>query len=63
MYSVTNDKIRTTLFPQVKCWPDLAILGIVCGLFLFSHIAAVSFLDPDEGMYGSIAREMAEDGD
>jgi len=63
MYSVTNDEAQTRPFSQVKWWPDLAILCIVCGLFLFSHIGAVSFLDPDEGMYGSIAREMAEEGD
>ena len=63
MYSVTNDETQTRSFPRVKWWPDLAILSIVCGLFLFSHIGAVSFLDPDEGMYGSIAREMAEEGD
>jgi len=30
---------------------------------MFSHIGAVRILDPDEGMYGSITREMAEDGD
>ncbi len=63
MYSVTNDKTQARSFLRVKWWPDLAILSIVCGLFLFSHIGAVSFLDPDEGMYGSIAREMAEEGD
>ena len=63
MYSVTNDEAQTRSFARVKWWPDFAILSIVCGLFLFSHIGAVSFLDPDEGMYGSIAREMAEDGD
>ncbi|MCH6546402.1 MAG: glycosyltransferase family 39 protein [Deltaproteobacteria bacterium] len=63
MYSVTNDETQTRSFSRVKWWPDLAILSIVCGLFLFSHIGAVSFLDPDEGMYGSIAREMAEKGD
>jgi len=63
MYSVTNDETLTRSFPRVKWWPDLAILTIVCGLFLFSHLGAVSFLDPDEGMYGSIAREMLEEGD
>lgn len=39
------------------------IFLIIAVPFLFGGLAATSFLDPDEGMYGSIAREMAETGD
>ena len=42
---------------------DLALVLIVAALFIFGGLANTSFLDPDEGMYGSIAREMAETGD
>jgi len=45
-----------------RWWVDLAILTVIGGLFLFSTLGSISFLDPDEGMYGSIARELAEEG-
>jgi 4-amino-4-deoxy-L-arabinose transferase-like glycosyltransferase len=44
-------------------WKRLAVILAVCAWFGFRGIGSVSFIDPDEGMYGSIAREMAESGD
>src|SRR3989338_7134472 len=40
----------------------LIILALSCP-FIFWGVGATSLLDPDEGMYGAIAREMAEKGD
>jgi 4-amino-4-deoxy-L-arabinose transferase-like glycosyltransferase len=42
---------------------DLCLIFAVSLPFIFWGIGSVSFLDPDEGMYGAIAREMAEGGD
>jgi len=40
------------------------ILILAAGLpFLFFGLGSISLLDPDEGMYGAIAREMAQGGD
>ena len=58
-----NSNSRITSIPKGNWWIELSILVVVGGLFLFSSLGATSFLDPDEGMYGSIAREMAEEGD
>jgi 4-amino-4-deoxy-L-arabinose transferase-like glycosyltransferase len=44
-------------------WKQLAIIAAVCAWFSFWGIGSVSFIDPDEGMYGTIAREMAAGGD
>jgi 4-amino-4-deoxy-L-arabinose transferase-like glycosyltransferase len=44
-------------------WKQLAVILAVCAWFSFRGIGSVGFIDPDEGMYGSIAREMAESGD
>ena len=44
-------------------WRDLLLVLLVAVPFIFWGIGSVSLLDPDEGMYGSIAREMAEKGD
>ncbi len=46
-----------------KCWIELTLLVGVIAPFIFWGIGSISFLDPDEGMYGSIAREMATEGD
>ncbi|MFQ5851930.1 MAG: ArnT family glycosyltransferase [Candidatus Binatia bacterium] len=42
---------------------DLWIILAVSVPFIFWGMGSISFLDPDEGMWGSIAREMAEGGD
>jgi 4-amino-4-deoxy-L-arabinose transferase-like glycosyltransferase len=42
---------------------DLSLLLAVSLPFIFLGLGSFSFLDPDEGMYGAIAREMAEGGD
>ena len=42
---------------------DLLLILGAAFFFVFLGAGSVSFLDPDEGMYGSIAREMAEGGD
>ncbi len=60
---MTNDELRITPICQGIWWKELAILVPVCGLFIFWGLGSFSFLDPDEGMYGAIAREMAERGD
>ena len=52
-----------TITPVDRWWKELGILLVVCVPFLFWGIGSISFLDPDEGMYGSIAREMATEGD
>ncbi|HEX9445683.1 MAG TPA: glycosyltransferase family 39 protein [Candidatus Binatia bacterium] len=44
-------------------WKQLAVAAAVCGWFCFWQLGAVSFIDPDEGMYGAIAREMSQSGD
>lgn len=44
-------------------WIELALIIAVCVPFIFWGLGSIDFLDPDEGMYGSIAREMAEGGD
>jgi len=49
--------------PVDRWWKELGILLVVCVPFLFWGIGSISFLDPDEGMYGSIALEMAQGGD
>jgi len=51
-----------TLEPNATHWWDLGLLVIISIPFIFWGIGSVSFLDPDEGLYGSIAREMAEGG-
>jgi len=42
---------------------DLCLILAVSMFFTFWGLGSVALLDPDEGMYGSIAREMAEGGD
>lgn len=42
---------------------DVLIILLVSFPFIFWGIGSISLLDPDEGMYGAIAREMAEKGD
>lgn len=42
---------------------DLFLILAISVPFTFWGISSISFLDRDEGMYGSIAREMAEGGD
>jgi 4-amino-4-deoxy-L-arabinose transferase-like glycosyltransferase len=42
---------------------QLLIIVAISMPFLFWGIASIDFLDPDEGMYGAIAREMVEGGD
>ncbi len=42
---------------------DFLVLLAVCVPFLFLGIGSFSLLDPDEGLYAAIAREMAEGGD
>jgi len=49
--------------PQTAAWRDLALLCALSIPFLFWGLGLVGFLDPDEGLYGSIAREMAAGGD
>src|SRR3990172_5721055 len=51
----------TTSAGERRLWGSLSLVVVLW--FLFWGIGSVSFLDPDEGMYGSIAREMAETGD
>jgi 4-amino-4-deoxy-L-arabinose transferase-like glycosyltransferase len=46
-----------------QSWLSFAALTLVCGWFCLWHLGAVSFIDPDEGMYGGIARAIAETGD
>lgn len=42
---------------------ELTLLLAVGLPFIFLGAGSLAFLDPDEGMYGAIAREMAEGGD
>jgi len=42
---------------------DLLVLLVVSVPFLFLGIGSISLLDPDEGLYAAIAREMIERGD
>ncbi|MGH7831189.1 MAG: ArnT family glycosyltransferase [Candidatus Binatia bacterium] len=42
---------------------DLCLILALSLPFTFWGIGSISLLDPDEGMYGAIAREMAEGGD
>ncbi|MBI4526094.1 MAG: glycosyltransferase family 39 protein [Deltaproteobacteria bacterium] len=42
---------------------ELLILSAIGFFFLFWEIGLLGLLDPNEGLYGSIAREMAESGD
>jgi len=49
--------------PENQWGRDLWLLLAVSVPFIFLGVGSVSFLDPDEGMYGAIAREMAENGD
>ncbi|MCH6546403.1 MAG: glycosyltransferase family 39 protein, partial [Deltaproteobacteria bacterium] len=59
-----GDKNRPGSFSSDDNWiRDLTLLVAVSVPFLFWGIGSVSFLDPDEGMYGDIARGMAIGGD
>lgn len=42
---------------------ELLFIFAVASPFLFTGLGSIDLLDPDEGMYGAIAREMAEGGD
>ena len=44
-------------------WREIFLILLLSFPFIFWGVGAVSLLDPDEGMYGAIAREMAEKGD
>jgi 4-amino-4-deoxy-L-arabinose transferase-like glycosyltransferase len=44
-------------------WRELFLILLLSCPFIFWGVGATSLLDPDEGMYGAIAREMAEKGD
>lgn len=44
-------------------WKDLCIILLLSVPFIFLGLGAIDLLDPDEGMYGAIAREMAEKRD
>ena len=59
-----GDKNRPGSLSSDDNWiRDLTLLVAVSVPFLFWGIGSVSFLDPDEGMYGDIARGMAIGGD
>jgi len=58
-----NVEVASAAPPARSVWVELGILMVVGGLFLFPTLGLVSFLDPDEGMYGSIAREIVQRGD
>ncbi len=60
---MTSENLQMTCTSEAKWWKEAVVLAVVCGSFLFLGIGSTSFLDPDEGMYGAIAREMAEGGD
>lgn len=49
--------------PNRESKKELALILIVAIPFLFGALSSTTFLDPDEGMYGSIAKEMAGTGD
>ncbi|MBI2998873.1 MAG: glycosyltransferase family 39 protein [Deltaproteobacteria bacterium] len=44
-------------------WRDLCLILLMGLLFIFWEIGSIDLLDPDEGMYGAIAREMVEGRD
>src|SRR3990172_12618794 len=44
-------------------WRELFLILLLSFPFIFWGVGSISLLDPDEGMYGAIAREMAEKGD
>ena len=44
-------------------WREFFLILLLSFPFIFWGIGSISLLDPDEGMYGAIAREMAEKGD
>lgn len=44
-------------------WREFFLILLLSCPFIFWGLGAISLLDPDEGMYGTIAREMAEKGD
>ena len=44
-------------------WREFFLILLLSFPFIFWGIGSIRLLDPDEGMYGAIAREMAEKGD
>jgi len=57
---MTNDDLQMT---STGWWKELALIVAVSIPFSFLGLGSISFLDPNEGMYGSVAREMAQSGD
>jgi len=60
---MTSDHSQMTCTSEGRWWKEALVLVGVSVPFLFWGIGSISFLDPDEGMYGAIASEMAEGGD
>jgi len=60
---MTSGSLPMTSFAEETWWKELLILVGVCGAFIFWGIGSISLLDPDEGLYGTIARVMASGGD
>lgn len=46
-----------------SAWLDLAVLALVFGLIFFYEIGDVTLVNPDEGRYAEIPREMVATGD
>jgi len=57
---MTNDDLQMT---STGLWKELALIVAVSIPFSFLGLGSISFLDPNEGMYGAVAREMAQSGD
>jgi len=57
---MNDDNLRKT---STGWWKGLALIVAVSIPFSFLGLGSISFLDPNEGMYGAVAREMAQSGD